>query len=67
MITDGVCRVSPEFLEGFLVQKKALGFRAWTVLIGRDPGGELNKWSDAVWPVSQLTEEVAGELFEKAY
>jgi uncharacterized protein with von Willebrand factor type A (vWA) domain len=66
MITDGLCRVDDEWLKGFLERKKHHGARCWTVLIGdRDPSGELKKWSDAVWPVSHLTDDVAGEVFER--
>lgn len=67
MITDGVCQLRPEQLASFLDAKKRMEFRTWSVLVGTDPYGELSKWSDKVWPVARLTEDVAGEIFEEVY
>jgi uncharacterized protein with von Willebrand factor type A (vWA) domain len=67
MVTDGLCRVPEDFLRGFLETKKALDFRAWSILIGPDPGAELARWSDQVWSAYRLTEDIAGEVFERAF
>ena len=67
MITDGVCRVGDEFLAEFLEAKRRLEFRVWSVLVGQDPYGELKRWSDRVWTVGRLTDEVAGDVFEEVY
>ncbi len=64
-ITDGICQLEPDFLAKFLADKREMGFRVWSVLVGSDPYGELAKWSDRVWPVSHLTEDVAGDVFEE--
>lgn len=65
MVTDGVCKVDDGFLSMFVSAKEMLDFKVWSVLIGADPYKELSRWSDRVWPVRQLTEETAGELFEE--
>lgn len=67
MVTDGICRLPDDFIHDFLVDKKTLDFKVWSVLIGHDPGGELKRWSDQVWPVSRLTEDAAGEVFERVF
>ncbi|OPY64057.1 MAG: hypothetical protein A4E56_00111 [Pelotomaculum sp. PtaU1.Bin065] len=68
MATDGLCQVDSNFLNVFLEEKKRLGFRAWTVLIGGyRPDDNMKVWSDEVWPVRALTDETAGEIFEKVY
>lgn len=67
MITDGLCQLPEDFLTKFKAAKKEKGFRCWSVLIGSDPWGELKKWSDETWPVRSLTEDVAGDVFERVY
>lgn len=67
MVTDGICRVSENFLEDFLLNKKLYNFRTWSVLIGYGSAEELKRWSDQVWSVRQPTDEVAGEVFEQVY
>ena len=67
-ITDGICQLPDgpgQFLPRFLEAKRVMGFRVWSVLVGSDPYGELAKWSDRVWPVATLTEDVAGDVFEE--
>ncbi|OPX87899.1 MAG: hypothetical protein A4E53_02271 [Pelotomaculum sp. PtaB.Bin104] len=67
MVTDGLCYLDDGFVKELMDAKKEMDFRVWSVLIGTDPAGELKRYSDEVWAVAQLTEDVAGELFEKAY
>ena len=66
MITDGYCALSEEFQTGFIESKKRLEFRCYTVLIGSNSEG-LGKWSNKVWAVNKLDEDVAGEIFEDVY
>jgi uncharacterized protein with von Willebrand factor type A (vWA) domain len=63
MITDGVCEVTPAFLKEMKKDKKELGFRVWSVLIGGGNTRTLTKFSDQIWPVRQLTDDLAGEIF----
>lgn len=63
MVTDGLCQVDDTQIRA---EKQRLNVRIWSVLIGgSDPLGELAKWSDGVWPVSRLTDETAGAVFEE--
>lgn len=66
-ITDGVCQLDDRFLNVFLAEKKRLRFRVWSVLIGDDPYGELRRWSDKVWAVGWLSDDVAGDIFQEVY
>jgi uncharacterized protein with von Willebrand factor type A (vWA) domain len=63
-ISDGICRVDEDFLNKFMATKKALVFSVWTVLIGYEADDQLKAWSNKVWPVDRLTEDVAGDIFE---
>lgn len=68
MVTDGVCELSLEFQTQFLAEKSRMGFRCWTILIGNDAEAKpLREWSDRVWPVRALAEDVAGEVFSDVY
>ncbi|MGB9661366.1 MAG: VWA domain-containing protein [Moorellaceae bacterium] len=67
MITDGECKLDHEILKEFLEVKKRHNFRCWSVLIGARTSQELQKWSDRVWAIPNLSDEVAGELFEAVY
>jgi uncharacterized protein with von Willebrand factor type A (vWA) domain len=67
MVTDGACRVPDDFLQNFLISKKTLNFRVWSVLIGHDSPQELTRWSDRVWQTARPSEEVAGEIFEEVW
>lgn len=64
MVTDGYCELSDSFLQGFIECKKRLEFRCYTVLIGRN-GDRLKEWSNKVWAVNKLDEDIAGEIFEE--
>lgn len=64
MVTDGYCELSDSFLQGFIECKKRLEFRCYTVLIGRN-GDRLKEWSNKVWAVNKLGEDIAGEIFEE--
>lgn len=67
MVTDGECYAADEFLATFSGEKKRLGFRVWSVIVGGGQGTTLLPFSDKVWPVSALTAEVAGDVFEAAF
>jgi len=68
MVTDGVCELPAGFQAEFLAEKTRMGFRCWTILIGDDTAADsLREWSDRVWPVRALTEDVAGEVFSDVY
>ncbi len=64
LVTDGVCQMERKQIENLLAYKQKHDFRVWSVLIGDDPYGELRKWSDQVWAVRYLDEDIAGEIFE---
>lgn len=67
-LTDGVCSVSPEFLETYHEQKKARGFRTITVMVnyGQVPTAPLEAFSDELLYSKDLKGlDVAGELFGK--
>ncbi|HWI54467.1 MAG TPA: hypothetical protein VNT57_02135, partial [Desulfobacteria bacterium] len=67
-ITDGVCSVSPEFLEIYHQQKKNRGFRAISVMVnyGDVPTAPLEAFSDELLHSRDLKGlDVAGELFGK--
>ncbi len=65
LITDGECRVSPEWLVRFRREKKRLGFSLFSVLIDVGPASAatLAELSDRVTSVSQLHDAAARELF----
>lgn len=69
MITDGECRLSKELRERLLEKKGQLGFRVWTIQIASTNmiSEELQSWSDRVWAVNSLTDELAGDLLEEVY
>lgn len=67
MITDGLCRVSDQFLKAYRKTKEALNCRSWVVLLGSRPDDNMREWADEVWGVSNMTEETAGEIFERIY
>jgi len=65
VITDGECQVSEEFRAMLMKAKDVKEFRIYSILIGGYPH-ELNQWSDAVWDVQDLVDDVAvTELFVK--
>ena len=67
LITDGECRVSPEWQARFRAEKDRLGFSLFSVLIdvGPSTAGTLAELSDRVTAVSTLTDDAARELFLK--
>ncbi len=65
LITDGECRVGPEWLAGFKAEKSRLGFALYSVLIDVGPSSVdvLRQLSDRVTAVSTLTDDAARDLF----
>jgi uncharacterized protein with von Willebrand factor type A (vWA) domain len=65
LITDGECRVSPEWLEGFRAEKQRLDFTLFSVLIdvGASTTETLRALSDRVTSVSRLTDDAAKDVF----
>src|SRR5205823_3837817 len=59
LITDGECRVSPEWSERFRREKERLGFSLFSVLIDVGPNAveTLRELSDRVATVSQLADD----------
>jgi uncharacterized protein with von Willebrand factor type A (vWA) domain len=65
LITDGECRVGPEWLARFKAEKTRFGFAVYSVLIdvGASSVGTLAELSDRVTAVSTLTDEGVRDLF----
>lgn len=62
-ITDGMNAVDEPFLSEFLAQKRAWGFRVFSMLIG-GTGEEVAQWSDKIWALQgQPDDEAAGDVF----
>src|SRR5262249_55916180 len=66
-ITDGECRVDPEWLREFKAEKDKLGFSLFSILIDVGPSslGALKDFSDHITSVRQLTSEATREIFLK--
>ncbi len=66
-ITDGECRVDPEWLREFKREKDRLGFSLFSVLIdvGASSLGALKDFSDQITSVSQLTSDATRDIFLK--
>ena len=64
-ITDGECRVGPDWAEQFRRDKDALGFSLFSILIdvGSSSLGTLKEFSDKITTVSQLTSEGVKDVF----
>lgn len=64
-ITDGECRVEPEWAERFREEKERLGFSLFSILIDMGPAslGTLKEFSDRISTIKQLTGEEAGDIF----
>ena len=45
-VTDGICRVRPDWLEEFVSERERLKFRVWGILIG----GHSRK-SEPLWSI----------------
>src|SRR6185369_5806454 len=58
-ITDGECRVDPEWLREFKREKEKLGFSVFSVLIDVGPSsvGAVKDFSDHITSVRQLTDD----------
>jgi len=67
LVTDGECRVEPEWLARFQAEKKKLGFAVYSVLIdvGQSSQDTLAALSDRVTSVSSLTDDAVRDLFLK--
>jgi uncharacterized protein with von Willebrand factor type A (vWA) domain len=67
LITDGECRVSDDWKERFLAEKKRLDFSLYAILI--DVGGStletLADLADRISRVSELTDEGVKDLFTR--
>jgi uncharacterized protein with von Willebrand factor type A (vWA) domain len=65
LITDGECRVSPDWLARFRTDKERIGFSLYSVLIDVGPSslGTLGELSDRVTAVSKLADEGVRDLF----
>lgn len=64
LITDGICELG--MLAAVLDWKKRTGTRIWSVLISNAKDSpELKQYSDRVWAVPSLSDDVAGEIFEE--
>lgn len=65
LITDGECRVSPEWLARFREDKARLGFFVFSVLIdvGTSALETVREFSDKVTSVARLTDDAAHDLF----
>ncbi|MFA5183941.1 MAG: VWA domain-containing protein [Patescibacteria group bacterium] len=67
-ITDGECAVSSEFLIEFNEARKKIPFNVFSVLLnigGRTSSASLEKFSDELFNVSELTVEQAGAVFAR--
>jgi len=66
-ITDGECRVDPQWLETFREAKERLGFALFSVLIDVGPSslGALKDFSDKITSVTRLTSESGRDVFLK--
>ena len=62
-ITDGENRLADAFLQRLQAQKRAWGFRIFSILIG-GTAEELARWSDRVWALQgQPDDNAAGDVF----
>jgi uncharacterized protein with von Willebrand factor type A (vWA) domain len=66
-ITDGECRVDPQWLKEFKHAKEQLGFSLFSVLIdvGSSSLGAVKELSDKITTISQLTSEAGKDVFVK--
>ena len=65
LVTDGECRVAPEWLARFKAEKARLQFSLYSVLIDVGPSSleVLRQLSDRVTAVSRLADDAARDLF----
>ncbi|MBI4516991.1 MAG: VWA domain-containing protein [Deltaproteobacteria bacterium] len=66
-ITDGECRVTPEWLSEFKREKQRLGFSLFSVLIDIGPNAlaTLREFSDKIATISQLSSDAGRDIFLK--
>ena len=66
LVTDELCRVGEGVLRGFLEEKERRKTRLLSVVIGHASTGELGRYSDRVWALTDLAGPAtgaAGEVF----
>ena len=68
LVTDELCRVDEGFFGGFLEEKERRKMRLLSVVVGYASGGELARYSDHVWALTDLAGPAslmgaAGEVF----
>ncbi|MDP9488011.1 MAG: hypothetical protein M3Q49_19845, partial [Actinomycetota bacterium] len=68
LVTDELCRVDEGFLKGFLEEKERRKMRLLSVVVGYASSGELARYSDRVWALTDLAGPAslmgaAGEVF----
>lgn len=67
MVTDGICRVSEGFAGWVREEKSRMNSSFYSVLIGSTESGELQRYSDEVWTISDLIsagDDTAAQIFE---
>lgn len=66
-ITDGECRVDPDWLRDFKREKEKLGFSVFSVLIDVGPSSmaAVKDFSDHITSVRQLTDDATRDVFLK--
>ena len=68
LVTDELCRADEGFLGGFLEEKERRKMRLLSVVVGHASSGELARYSDHVWALTDLAGPTslmgaAGEVF----
>jgi len=68
LVTDELCRADEGFLNAFLEEKERRKMRLLSVVVGYASGGELARYSDRVWALTDLAGPAslmgaAGEVF----
>jgi uncharacterized protein with von Willebrand factor type A (vWA) domain len=68
-ITDGICDVSPAWLEQFAHVKKAMGFSVYSVLVNlRGQGlGAVEQFSDSVYHMTDMLAERGGKFEQEMF
>lgn len=68
LVTDGICRVPEEFSQWVREEKSRMNSSFYSVLIGSTQSGELQRYSEEVWTVTDLIsagDDTAAEIFER--
>jgi len=64
-ITDGDCQITDTWLNGFLNDKKKIGFKIYSIQIGYHHTATLERFSDMVFRLMDDGEHVVlGEIFQ---